>query len=183
MATRFLIIFLMLFASKSCHDLSRQNKNVGEWIFAACDEQATDAEYTTLVHELFEIEYPKDWKIENKLKQGLDISSVSFPDSLQRGFMLSVVPYKEMYLRKNPGVEYFRFESGAYQGFEAICFMRNDLWADKESNTVYWRGELKLVNKQRDQIFILVFGRRYDRTEEPDWCVFKRIIESLKIKS
>jgi len=110
------------------------------------------------------------------------ISSSDFPDSLQRGFMLSVVPFKEYYLKQNPNIDYHQFKTGIYNGHKAIHLVRNDLYPKEADKTVYWRSELKIVNEAENLIYIIVYGKRHELNEEPMWCEFQIIMDSLKIK-
>ena len=182
MDVRLMTIFTILTLCISCTNTAQETKSIGQGIFTNCSDDSTKSEYSTLEQDLFAIEYPINWNEDNKLKQGLDISSTDFPDSLQRGFMLSVIPYQSFYMKQNPQIDYFRFEKGSYNGFKAILLTRNDLQSREVDNTIYWRSELKIVNKQQDQIYILVFGKRHEKDAEPSWCEFEKIIKSLKIK-
>lgn len=175
------IITLILTFSLACGS-TPYNTNIGEGLFTDCTEQPSDNGYSTLEHELFSIEYPISWDEDNKLKQGLDISSYEFADSLKRGFMLSVVPYQHYYLKKNSQIKYHRFEEGTYSGYDAIFLIRNDLRSVEGDDFAYWRCEFKIVNKKKDLVYYLIFGRAHNKEKEPTWCEFEQMITSFKIK-
>ena len=173
-------LFLTLIALLSCK--SSEDKNTDNLnLFSKCSDKTVRDNYKEVNNALFKIKYPDNWTEDHKLPSGLDISSNNFQDTLQRGFMLSVVPYQEMYLKKNPKIKYFKYINTTYNNFEAVFLTRNDLFARESDSTVYWRSELKIVNKAKSQIYFLVMGRRHNKNKEPEWCDFKEIVESLKI--
>ena len=159
------------------HSSNGKKTEIG--LFNNCGVSEKNIETVTITNQLFDIQYPSDWNIDNELKQGVDISSRNFPDSIERGFMLSVVPFQDFYFKENKMIKYYRFEKGEYNGYEAIFLTRNDLGI-KEDSTVYWRNELKV--KKGDNLYQLVFGLRNKAKVEPEWCDFKGIINSLIIK-
>ncbi|MBL0073436.1 MAG: hypothetical protein IPP34_17130 [Bacteroidetes bacterium] len=122
-------------------------------LFSKCSDKTVSDNYKEVNNPLFKIKYPDNWTEDHKLPSGLDISSNTFQDTLQRGFMLSVVPYQEMYLKKNPKINYFKYINTTYNNFEAVFLTRNDLFARESDSTVYWRSELKFVNKAKSQIY------------------------------
>lgn len=162
---------------------SAQAQNViGANIFEGCSRNIEDTSYKTVNHDLFSIEIPSDWQADQEPEQGINISSTAFPDAKKRGFVLSVVPHKDFCFKKNSLVDYYRFQKGTYNGYRAILLMRDDLMKLASKNTVYWRTELKILNKKEDWLYILVMGKRATATKEPNWCEFQKMIQSLEIK-
>ncbi len=146
-----------------------------------CAEISKDEDYIITDHELFHIETPANWNIDQKLKKGMAISARSFPDSNQRNFMLSVMPYQDYYFKKNGRINYFKFETGIYKNYKAIYLVRNDLQKRATDNSAYWRAELKILNKKENMIYHIAIGKRNSLNTIPEWCEFQRIVESFKI--
>ena len=144
--------------------------------FQKCDIGEND---TLLSHEMFEIGFSKNWTTDNVLLQGLDISYID-KDSVYHGFMLSALPYQDVYFAKNQMVDYVRFKKVRFNEMEGIYFVRNDLIP--RDNTVYWRGELRLHDPNKQNAYYLVFGIRHDKDQEPNWCIFSPIINSFHYK-
>jgi len=135
-----------------------------------------------LNNDYFNISYPTEWEIDNDLPLGLDISSRNFEDSLSRGFLLSVVPYKSYYMKKNSQIEYYNYQDAFYNGQKAILLTRNDLLPNDKNNTVYWRKEIRIHNSNNDYVYYIICSKRAQLNKEPDWCEFNKIIESFELK-
>lgn len=170
-------LFCTLIVLVSCN-----RSSTGFDLFEGCNDKMDTSAYSELSHDLFSIKYPVNWNHDLEMPVGLDISSADFPDTLSRGFMLSVVPYRDFYLKKNPEVNYHTFKVINYKGHNAVFLIRKDLDKRESDNTVYWRAELKIVNKAKTQVYFLVIGKRHSVDQEPEWCEFKGIVESLQIK-
>ncbi len=164
----------------SAHSAS-ENAHATFDLFSQCKSEGTTQNDTTLLNEEFTISIPKEWNQKFMMATAFEINSQDFPDSMKRGFTLTILPYAEMYLKKNPYVNYHHFSRIQYRDWEAIFLIRNDLFPEKSDKTVYWRTELKLINQPKTRIFCMIFGRRHDRNSEPDWCDFKRIVESFSM--
>lgn len=169
----FTLSFIFLFLSCNSQQVSIDN------LFQNCSPNKDT--FKTVESDLFKINYPIDWNEEKNWSNGLKINSYKFPDSLKRGFLLSVVPYDETYLKKNDMLNYVRFEEGKYKDYDAVFLSRNDMKTDKP-DMIYWRNELKIIDPNKKYIYILVFGKTALENSEPTWCEFNRIINSLEIK-
>lgn len=144
--------------------------------------ERTASQDTTVVHDLFEITCGGHWNFDSHMPQGVDISSTNFPDSAYRTLMLSIYPGQNAsyYMKKNPIIDYHRFEEGEIDGRQALVFTRNDL-QPSDDGTVYWRSEIKIRGATGD-VYHLVFGVRQSADHEPDWCEFQAVVSSLRIK-
>jgi|GEM_PF-5076562 len=175
------LLFAILFIScneKKTVQKKAPNKIPEEFSLSTnCKETPLD---TLISNSLFKIGYSKKWITENQMPQGIDISWTN-NDSIYFGFMLSVVPYKDIYFKKNKFVTYKTFKKTTFKGYEGIYLMRNDLFKNKKTNTVYWRGELKLRNTITNTAYLLVFGSRSSKNTEPEWCHFSTLFNSFTI--
>jgi hypothetical protein len=133
-------------------------------------------------NELFKISVPPHWKIHTKFQQPVSMSSTNINNSPENNFLLTVIRYDPFYLKKNHLVKYVRFQSGYYKDYEAVILVRNDLLPDKEQQTVEWRIELRVLNKMKGELYLLILSKRASHSQEPDWCQFKEIFDSFKIK-
>lgn len=178
---RFGFLFLVFLSSCDANEVvenANQSNERHEFdLFTDCDIILND---TIITNEYFQIGYPEKWRSTNELPQGIDIE-YSDQDSIKHGFMLSCVPYSEIYFKPNKFVKYVKFQRILYDGYEGVFFMRNDLFPEDE--TVYWRGELRLYTKDKSQAYFLVFGSRASRNAEPDWCRFSSIFRGFSIRT
>lgn len=129
------LILIALLSCKSSVDKNTDNLN----LFSKCSDKTVSDNYKEVNNSLFKIKYPDNWTEDHELPSGLDISSNNFQDTLQRGFMFSVVPYQEMYLKKNPTINYFKYINTTYNNFEAVFLTRNDLLS--ANSTVRFIGD------------------------------------------
>lgn len=174
-----IIHFLSLLAIFSFSMKSLKDKDIRETFFLNCQEFNQADSLTTKTHDLFEIKYPSGWEHVN-FTQALVLSSKNYPDSVNREFTLSVLPYQEFYLKKNHLIQYYKFQKGTFKDYDCVALIRNDLYPKGDS--VFWRSEIKIVNKKKDLVYLLFFGKRSDKSEEPRWCEFEPIVNSLIIK-
>lgn len=149
-----------------------------ETTVAGCPHQTIHLD--TLHNLRFSVVYPSDWATDRALASGIDLSSRQFPDSLVRGLLIELGPYEDYLMKKNPYVDYHRYQEGRYQGFPAVYLVRDDLWPD-EDGRVYWRCELKVHLQQNNEMIWMVWGQRHTATIEPDWCAFAETLRSLKV--
>ncbi|SFT39817.1 hypothetical protein SAMN05216474_0337 [Lishizhenia tianjinensis] len=168
------LLIIVLFAA-----CSNPNENDAFSYFEECKTSSID---TLVNHELFEIGFTNEWIDDSKFKmvQGIDIAQFD-KDSVKIDFMLSVLPYQDYYLKRNPGIEYFSFERIQYKGLQGIHLIRNDLFPG--DSTVYWRSEIKLYDTKKEYVYHMIFGKRNDQNIAPDWCVFAPIVTSFEAKN
>lgn len=193
---RTIFLAIILLAQFSCHQTEEKQSATAmepiqvapqdypfDSLFSDCDNYKDTAEYKTLSHPKFDLVVPTNWEKDFEMNQGIDISSRDFPDSLARGFTLSVVS-ADFYsgFKKNPLINYYNYVEGTTMERKSIFLIRNDLFPSADRTTVYWRGELKIMDRNETNVFLLLFGKRHDRKKEPSWCEFEKIINSLKIK-
>lgn len=126
--------------------------------------------------------YPSSWKTDFEMDFGIDISSTNYPDSIYRGFNVSVLDYEDYYFKKNPLINYYSFTPFRYKGLRGLYYVRDDLGFRSADSSAYWRAEMKLYDKKANEIYYIILGKRHTISEEPNWCDFSPMLKSLVIK-
>jgi hypothetical protein len=156
---------------------NQESLTVNKLLFEECaavDEQSMNS----FLNTSYNISIPQHW--EEHDEEGTTRFEGTGEDA-GLNLRVSILPYKVMYFSKNPDVNYVRYHRLKFKDHTTILLTRNDLFQDEE-DTVFWRNELKVMSKKHDKIFHFVFGIRAHADEEPDWCDYEQIINSVLLK-
>lgn len=171
-----LLSLALLSTSNGMDDKARRLR-----LFEECPEQETESEEELLKFEnvKFRAQYSKDWiKEENNLGD-LWLYCDTFPDSVSRDIRINAAAYSNYVWDQGTHTKTVRYVEGKYLGYKAIFFVDNWRKYDPSDGSSYWRCELRF--RTSDTQYTVIFGKRHAKNEEPSWCEFRDIVESLEV--
>lgn len=143
----------------------------------------TSMETKTISNDLFEFQIPANWNTENLNRNQIGTLGFTRADSSAVSIYTSVVPFEKMYMRKNKYISFVRFLHGKFQGLNAQFMTRDDLPGGEDLRPNRWRNELVIHNKENEKVYYFHFTVWTAEDNEPSYCDFQAIINSLRIKN